>query len=152
MPRFSDKDLMGKAHSLAEAWMWPHSETRTDEDKARARVLRQILFEEMKAHPDDEFNPMQVQSVTELLGDCNPMGKVIQNMHCDVEPADIELCLQRSFLEMLHGPGQVSLASPTPEQVARAKEQVGKMRGVMEAYLEEGVNPLAFSTKKLLSH
>jgi hypothetical protein len=152
MPRFSDKEIRRKAHALTEAWMWPNQEERTETSKEYARVLREILFEEMKSR-DDEFNAMAVRCVEELLGDCNPMGKIIQVMHCDVDEDDIEMCLDRSLRDMLYGAsGDVNEQRPSPEKVAEAKKQVEQMRGAMEAYLEEGVNPLAFSYKKLLSH
>ena len=153
MPRFSDKDLMKKAHTLTEAWMWPHQEERSDASKEQARVLRQILFEEMKARTDEDFNPMEVRFIEELLGDCNPMGRVIQVMHCDVDEADIDTCLERSFNEMLYGPSDhMTSRQATPEQVAEARQKLTRMRGTMESFLEEGVNPLAFSHTKLLAH
>lgn len=152
MPRFSDKEVRRKAHALTEAWMWPNQEERTETSKEYARVLREILYEEMK-NREESFNAMAVRCVEELLGDCNPMGRIIQVMHCDVDEDDIEVCLDRSLREMLHGPSdQMSEPNPSPEKVAEAQNQLAKMRNAMETYLEEGVNPLAFSYRKLLSH
>jgi hypothetical protein len=152
MPRFSEKDLMKKAHTLTEAWMWPNNEVRTEESKYHARVLRQILFEEMKARPP-EFNAMKVQFVEELLGDCNPMGMVLQALHCDVDEEDLDLCLDRSFNEMLYGPSDNRIANAlTPEQLEEATKQRAEMKSTMQTYLDEGVNPLAFSYRKLLKH